>query len=374
MKKYLLLILILSSNFTYGQNLNDQEIKNNLRLLYKDTLCEEKEYCYNQDNEDKMLFEANKFKSKLDGILNEGLLPNVKWKQLSSTVREFEFESLYKREPNHPSNTVRGFIFFPKIQIHCNTAMPATLIIHKLADNIDDEKRIGSIASALNDGIVMVIYLPEFGPRSKKGESFLDSNFEKFEENILQSVLDIHQSYQVLKSLDEVKKDDIGLMGFSLGGFTSLISAGLDPIFVRYSTNVGGGDLANIFLYKKSGDTTSMTGSALASVDWTVDRARFYFSRFDAITWSNRVANKKILMINANHDELISKSLSIDKLVDQYTNANSSVKLIMHEGTHVFKAKEIGIIKSITQVVYPMLNFIKGNGYNSTKCSLEEFN
>ncbi|MDE2141776.1 MAG: hypothetical protein KGJ84_05130 [Elusimicrobia bacterium] len=78
-------------------------------------------------------------------------------------------------------------------------------------------------------------------------------------------------------------------MGLSLGGMIALISAGIDPVFDRYGTNVGGGDLANIVTYRKSGDVDSQTGRALKDIDWSVDQARFFLSRFDAITWPLKV-------------------------------------------------------------------------------------
>lgn len=209
----------------------------------------------------------------------------------------------------------------------------------------------------------MLIYLPQYGERKSATESFITKSPEEFEKNILQALADVHQSYQLLKSLNEVKKDDIGLMGLSLGAMVTLVSAGIDPIFDRYATNVGGGDLANIITYKKEGDVDSATAKVLKDIDWSIDQARFFLSRFDAITWSQNVKNKKITMINALNDELIIKEKSVDKLIEGYTLAGSNVNLIMHKGTHVFNFREVGIKDSFTKVLLPMANFIGAGSY-----------
>ena len=215
----------------------------------------------------------------------------------------------------------------------------------------------------------MLIYLPHFGPRISGEEKFITKDQTEFEQNILQSLADIHLSYVLLRSLPQVQKKNIGLMGLSLGGMITLISAGLDPVFDRYATNVGAGDLANIITYRKSGDVDSQTGKLLKDIDWSVDRARFELSRFDAITWSQQVKNKKVLMINAVDDELINKNLSIDPLIEGYKLAGSKVDLIMHKGTHVFRAKDIGVWNSLTQVMLPMMNFIGTNAPTANECN-----
>src|SRR5207302_6369154 len=158
-----------------------------------------------------------------------------------------------------------------------------------------------------------------------------------------------------LGALPGVRTDGCVLMGLSLGGMIGLVSVGIDPVFDRYATNVGGGDLANIVTYRKSGDVDSQTGRALKEIDWSVDQARFFLSRFDAITWSLHAKGKAFLMINADDDELTSKPLSLDPLVEGYREAGSSVRSLAHKGSHVFRAKEVGYWDSLTKVMPPIL-------------------
>ncbi|NNN04661.1 MAG: hypothetical protein HKL90_02045 [Elusimicrobia bacterium] len=337
---------------------DDAELRQGLRLLFKNVRCAKPEFCLNARTQGVMVANALAFKRRFDELASAPA-PRVEWKPIGGHVREFEFDSLIQRG-GHPSDKVFGFVYFPQAY-DSGLRFPATLLIHKLGDDLDSEKQIAQLAVDPDRGVVMLIYLPHFGPR--KGQaSFITKVPEDFERNVLQSLLDIHQSYLVLKSLPCVKPDDIGLMGLSLGGMISLISAGIDPVFDRYATNVGGGDLANIITYRKTGDVDSQTGRALKEIDWSVDQARFFLSRFDAITWSLKVKGKSILMINAKSDELVSKTLSVDPLVEGYEAAGSKVRLIMHDGTHVFHAKDVGYWDALTKVIDPMADFIGGRG------------
>lgn len=345
----------------------DPDVLQGLRLLFKNAKCSDPAYCLNARTVDAMAANALAFHRKFSDLIGAAPAPRVSWKKTGYSVSEFEFDSLIKREGGHPADKVRGLVYFPNSYKSCDVSFPATLLIHKLGDNLDSEIQIAEFAAKSDRGVVMLINLPHFGPR-KGSEDFITKVPEDFELNILQSLSDIHQSYLVLKSLPRVKPNDIGLMGLSLGGMITLVSAGIDPVFDRYATNVGGGDLANIVTYRKSGDVDSRTGRALKEIDWSVDQARFFLSRFDAITWSLKVKGKSVLMINADSDELVSKPLSLDPLIEGYGLAGSKVRSIMHKGTHVFRAKEVGYLDSLTKVMLPMIDFMGPNNYDVQTC------
>lgn len=345
----------------------DPEVSEGLRLLFKNVHCGDPAFCFNAQTEPALEAAALAFRRKFTDLVASAPAPSVTWKKVDYSVQEFEFDSLVRRPGGHPADKVRGFVYFPNSYKTCDVSFPATLIIHKLGDKLDSEMDIARFAARSDRGVVMLIYLPQFGPR-KLSEPFITKVPEDFELNILQSLADIRQSYQALKALPKVKPDDIGLMGLSLGGMITLISAGIDPVFDRYGTNVGGGDLANIVTYRKSGDVDSQTGRVLKDIDWSVDQARFFLSRFDAITWSLKVKGKTVVMINAENDELISKTLSLDPLLEGYRAAGSRVASIMHKGTHVFRSKEVGIWDSLTKVMLPMINFIGPNDFDVQNC------
>ena len=353
-------------------NAQVEKLQQGLDLLFKNAKCQEAKYCPSAENNKIMIQNALEFQARLQNLVGSNQAPEVHWYQAKGRVREFEFPSAFQRSGDVAINTVHGFLYLPNNYEQCDELKyPATLIMHELADNLDSVRQISAITAGLGKGVAMVIYMPHFGPR-KDGQAFITKDVEAFEDNVLQTLADIHQSQLILKNLKGVQSDNIGLMGLSLGAMMSLISAGIDPIFDRYATNVGGGDLANIMTYRKTGDVDSQTGKALKDIDWTVDQARFFVSRFDAITWSPFVHNKKIVMINANSDELINRSMSIDPLIAGFRAAGSHVQLIMHKGTHVFRAKEVGLWSTAKNVFYPTVKFVGEKAPASDICSQNE--
>ncbi len=345
--------LVSSSSFAVDRKV----VEGGLDLLYKNVKCEDRAFCFDQRNKETIVNNAIAFKQNFDQIVQDAPAPNVTFKKISYDAAEFQFNSLYVRPDNHPANKVYGEIYFPKSIGKCDQKFPATILVHKLGVDLESERQIAKMAAGSDKGIVMLIYLPHFGPR-KLDAHFITKDPEQFEANMLQSLLDIHQAKRVLDSIPEVQAHNLGLMGLSLGGMVTLISAGVDPIFDRYATNVGGGDLANIVTYRKSGDVDSQTGRLLKDIDWSVDQARFMLSRFDAVTWSLNAKNKKILLINAVDDELIKKETSLEPMVEGFRMAGSKVQTIVHKGTHVFRFKEVGIKETLFKVMLPMMNFM----------------
>lgn len=372
-------IFMIKASFIFTLNLvlafglqakaNDYEtVKKGIHLLYQDINCLDQSKCLNEKTEEALIQNALAFKNKYLHLTRSSSKPQVAFKKISETVYEYEFDSLIQRPDSHPSNKVKGLIYYPLVTFQCDVQVPATLMTHALDDheNIDLEKRIASFASRFgNRSVMMIMYLPKYGVRrDKTSGGFLTNSPEDFETNVLQALVDIQQSYLVLKNLKQVKANNIGLMGQSLGGMVNLISAGIDPMFDRYATTVGGGDLANIMTYKDPNDTESATAKVLKDIQWNVDEARFFLSRLDSITWSAGFKNKNILMLNAESDELLNKKLSLDKLIKNFEESQSKVNLIMHRGPHAFDFNQVGIKQSIKTMVLPLLDFVGPAGAN----------
>lgn len=290
-------------------------------------------------------------------------------KKKRGNMWEFSFPSLMQREAGHPSNLVRGFVYFPNNLKHCNEPIPATLLLHHVADDIGPEKQLASLAASSDKGIVMVIYLPHYGPR-KGDRSFIVNDEQEFKTNILQSLLDIHQSARVLKQFPEVNPNRLSLMGISLGAIITLINAGFDQHFHQYLALVGGPDLAKIMSYRTQEDPDSDTSKALKGINWTEQDARVAFSSFDAFTRAHFIRNKKFVLLNAEKDELISKS-DVLRLAEIYRKNGNLVDLRFHNGTHRPDLKSMGIWGFIRKIIFPIFEFI-GEG-SSINCQPQNY-
>ncbi len=265
-------------------------------------------------------------------LLTDGKNPVVTWKSVGAGTKQFSFDSLVQR-PGHPANKVYGFLYEPTLPRFAEIQFPATLIIHHIADDIRPEQMIASMVANVRDSVTMVIYLPHYGARKDVG-TFLTDDPVAFDSTIMQSLADIHQAGLILKSSKMAKPGRLQLMGISLGGIMTLMSAGVDGLFDSYLTFLGGGDLAHALSYPKEQHPDGEISKALKDVHANEEEGREMMSRFDPITWSYLVKGKTIVMLNAEHDELLPHALCVDKLEKAYRASGNKVESIFFKGAH----------------------------------------
>jgi dienelactone hydrolase len=117
-----------------------------------------------------------------------------------------------------------------------------------------------------------------------------------------QAVLDIRRGAAFLAAQQAVDSEGLGIFGISLGGITSGLAAAIEPRFRRCCMMLAGGDIGEVGWTSRelaplregwlaSGGTRETFFAALASVD--------------PITYAARMRDRRILMLNARHDEVI---------------------------------------------------------------------
>lgn len=378
--KIILLFGILASLVSSAQA-DQNDLQSGILNLFNQKSCVETQ-CLSSSELSTLVTRAMNFKQRFEEKLaSSSGSQNIEWKDDPSNFsrKTFTFKSLVQRPEGHLSNLVHGVLYTPKV-LSSNQAMgesaisaapeklPATLIIHRIIDDIRTEEFMASFIAGQNRGSVMIIYLPHYGPRKNTAaESFITENPDEFSANMLQALLDIHRANEILKSLSYVDSKNIGLMGMSLGGIITLISAGIEPIFDRYLTVAAGGDLAHTMSYKYRNpeDKTSGTALALKKVTWTTDEARKLLSSFDPITWAGNLKNKKIIMINSNDDELLDFEHSITSLFAVYKSNNSSTALYSFSGGgHNPDLEKVGFTRLFTDFIFPITDFGSGKVIN----------
>jgi dienelactone hydrolase len=306
----------------------------------------------------RIIAEAREFSSLYENKLSKipSALSKLKLTKKSATLVRFTLPSLVER-PGHPSNELIGEIYSPVEPTGCYQNYPATLVLHHIGDDLGAEQTLAKVISGSRRGVVMVIYLPDYGPRRGGDESFIVNDFSRFKMKVLQSLLDTRLAYEVLKRQPQVDTKNMKLMGISLGAMLTLMSAGIDPVFDTYGSLVGGADLAHIMSYRKEADPNSETSLALKDIHWTVDEARKMVASFDALTWAGNVHGKKIVMMNAEEDELIDRHLGVEKIAEVYRSAGNDVKVKLHPGGHRPGRSGMSIWAMLTKIYIPALNF-----------------
>lgn len=363
MKSFILLCLLISVK-VQAQTDFSSEVKRGIDLLYSEqknaTGCTEGLDCADSASKELLIKNALEFKNQFDQTLQNYKLTGFSTEKVNFNLTKFKFDSPIQKTDSL-SNTVHGYIYRPSLPYHCegNFKFPGTLFIHHVADKIDDEQMFANLAAKMHKGVIMLIYLPEYGPRKKiKTDLPFANDIYEFKKQLLQSILDIHIAGEILKADPMVAENSLQLAGLSLGAMVTAISAGIDPLFNRYMIGLGGGDLASIMTSDKSKHGGEIK-SALSNISWNTDYARYHLSSLDALTWAYTVKNKKIMILNAQNDELIDHEKSFIKLLNAYKQ-NNQVETKIYDSTHVPDHHSLGLKKALgiyVSILSSIVNF-----------------
>jgi cephalosporin-C deacetylase-like acetyl esterase len=119
---------------------------------------------------------------------------------------------------------------------------------------------------------------------------------------MIQAVLDIRRATAWLADQPEIDGGALGITGISLGGIVSALAASAEPRIGKACLVLAGGDIERV----------AWQSQALAPVrrHWlarglTEEMVQAQLRRVDPVTYADRLKGRRILMINARHDEVV---------------------------------------------------------------------
>lgn len=289
----------------------------------------------------------------------------VKWKKSKMNMTEFEFQSPVQR-PGSKANTVYGYLYTPDVSSGCDFKFPGTLLVQHVDDDIGPQKMMALEAARLGSGVSMIIFLPEYGPRKNgadpKAPPF-NGNLADFKRDLLQSMVDLRVSYEILKRAQYVDPNQMQIGGLSLGAALTATMAGYDPVFQKYLIGLGGGDYGAVMTsYNNRDDASGAIAWALQKVkSWKADEVRESLYDIDAFTWAYNIRHRYITILAAKDDEIFNYENNVMKLAAIYEMNGNKVQVKIHDGQHVPNTKNLGLggaIKVYWKVLTTILGFI----------------
>lgn len=167
-----------------------------------------------------------------------------------------------------------------------------------------------------------IVTLPYFGKRKpKEGKDILSSPTILFQ-SLTQAVNDIRVVSFWLKTR-QGNSSDVYLCGVSLGGLFGALSAGVDGNFKKVCLVLAGGDLAEIILKQKEAKEN------LNRMNISDELLRVLLLPYDPLTYTKRLDNTQVLMINAKDDEIIPPTCT-----EKYYQALKNKQIIWYPGNH----------------------------------------
>jgi len=183
---------------------------------------------------------------------------------------------------------------------------PAVVVLHILGGDFD-LSRLFCRQLAQNGVAALFLKMPYYGPRRQPDSParMISEDPRATVAGLRQAVLDIRRGAAWLVGQDEIDPDRLGIFGISLGGITCALASTAEPRFSRICPMLAGGDMGRIAWESK--ELAPMRERWLKSGG---SREDFYalLKSVDPVTYGDQVRGRKILMLNASHDEVIPRA------------------------------------------------------------------
>jgi dienelactone hydrolase len=158
----------------------------------------------------------------------------------------------------------------------------------------------------------LFVIMPYYGPRRDPTvpTRMISTDPEETVRGMTQAVKDIRYAAAWLGAQDEVDPQQLGITGISLGGIMAALSGAAEPRFHKICPVLAGGGIAamvwdspqpHLIEARKKWLAAGKTRESLVTLMQTVDPA----------TYGDRIRDRKVLMLNAAHDEVIPYAATI---------------------------------------------------------------
>ncbi|HEV2968703.1 MAG TPA: alpha/beta hydrolase family protein [Pirellulales bacterium] len=233
----------------------------------------------------------------------------------------FQFE---RRPQNSISDDVSlSFVTFPSPvktkyepnnTVHCEYYCPTTpgkhpacIVLHILGGDFPLSRTFATALAHRGVASLFVI-MPYYGPRRP-----IDANVRMISadprqtiEGMTQAVKDIRYAAAWLAAEPEVDRDQIGVFGISLGGITAALAGAIEPRFHKICPVLAGGGIA-LVLWESTDPHAVDARQRWIAAGGTRDSLMELMKTVDPASYGDCVRGRKVMMLNASHDEIIPK-------------------------------------------------------------------
>ncbi|MFH2067857.1 MAG: C45 family peptidase [Candidatus Omnitrophota bacterium] len=206
---------------------------------------------------------------------------------------------------------------------------PAVVVLDITASNLQAARLIAcQLASrSVNSLIVTLPYLGERTSKNLEKSVGLLDDPEVLRQGLIQAVSDIRVAATWLGTRPENDPSQIGICGVSLGGLAAALAAGVDGNFPKAAFILAGGDLFTII--KQDSKETKKARQVIAEKNISDDDLQRFLEPFDPSTYTGRMAQTDVLMVNMEADTVIPASAA-----EKLQKSLPKVKIKWYPGDH----------------------------------------
>jgi dienelactone hydrolase len=212
------------------------------------------------------------------------------------------------------------------------------ILLHPL--NVQPDAMRSICRSLTANGIdCLWLTMPYYGERSSNGFAAalaMAVSTDRLIEATRQAVMDVRRATAFLASRSDIDSAQISLMGCSLGSLVAALTMGVDGRYPQAVLILSGGDITQMLadnpivmpmlsltIRADLATETARTPGAPASREVDIkELLRQRLTIIEPLTWCDRAADTRVLMINARQDALIPPALTA-KLTQALPHAES---------------------------------------------------
>ena len=236
-------------------------------------------------------------------------------------MRTFQFEQ--KPQASASDDVSLSLVTFPSpvtTKYDCNNTVhceyycptspgkhPACVVLHILGGDFPLSRTFAT-ALAHRGVAALFVIMPYYGPRRPPDSNIrmVSADPSQTVAGMTQAVKDIRYAAAWLAEQPEVDREQIGVFGISLGGITAALAGAAEPRFHKICPVLAGGDIA-LVLWESTEPHAVDARRRWIAAGGTRDSLLSMLKTVDPATYGNCVQGRKILMLNASHDEVIPK-------------------------------------------------------------------
>jgi dienelactone hydrolase len=189
----------------------------------------------------------------------------------------------------------------------------------------------------------LFVQMAYYGPRRPPGSNrrLLSYDIGRTYAAIRQTVLDLHRAAAWMASRQEIDKDNLGIMGTSLGSFMAALTAEMEPRYRKVAVLLGGGGFVDAYY---NNPKARPFVNVFETWGGSKELATLLFAPIDPITCAGNLTDRKLLIVAAKNDEIVPP-----RMADNLWNATGRQRIIWLNAGHY--SAILFLVSGLDQVV-----------------------
>lgn len=205
---------------------------------------------------------------------------------------------------------------------------PGVIVLHILGGDFD-LSRLFCRQLAHDGAAALFVKLPYYGPRRQTDVKarMISEDPRETVAGMRQAILDIRRGVAWLGERPEVDPERLGVFGISLGGITGALALAIEPRLSYGCLMLAGGDVGRV-----AWDNPRLEKLRQRWLDQGKTKEEFFelLRSVDPVTYAERARGKRVLMLNAKHDEIIPRACT-----DSLWQALGEPEIVWYEAGHI---------------------------------------